>query len=78
VVNAGAGVAVAPDPDSIAAGLMQVMADSDVRRAMSANAIALAQEKYSVQAMGANLVALYEDILRQHRPPASKMTEVRK
>jgi len=69
VVNAGEGVAVAPDPASIAAGLMQVMADAQVRADMSVNARALARDKYSAQAMGANLVALYGDILGLRQPP---------
>ena len=65
VVNAGAGAAVAPDPANIAAGMMQVMADAQVRADMSARAVALAQDKYSAQAMGASLVALYSRILGQ-------------
>lgn len=76
VVNAGAGVAVSPDPASIAAGLMQVMAGPEVRALMSARAIALAQDKYSAQAMGANLVALYEDILGRRQAQASAMAGV--
>lgn len=76
VVDAGAGVAVAPDPASIAAGLMQVMADAQVRATMSSRALALAQEKYSAQAMGVNLVALYEDILGRRQPLASKMAGI--
>lgn len=72
VVDAGAGIAVLPDPASIAAGLMRVLADAQVRVDMSARAVALAQDKYSAQAMGKNLVALYEDILGGHQPGASK------
>lgn len=68
VVAAGAGVAVAPDAGSIAAGLMQVMADTQARAVMSARAVALAQGKYSAQAMGANLVALYQDIIARRQP----------
>lgn len=78
VVNAGAGVSVAPDPASIAAGLMKVMEDKQTRAAMSVCAIALAQEKFSAQAMGENLVALYEEILRQRRTPAFEMTRISK
>ena len=63
VVDAGAGVAVAPDAPSIAAGLSTVMADAQVRAAMAERAVALAQAKYSAQAMGARLVALYSEIL---------------
>ena len=73
VVDAGAGVAVSTDPASIAAGLMQVMADAQARAAMSARAVALAKARYSAQAMGANLVALYEDILGRRQPQASEM-----
>ena len=78
VVNAGAGVAVAPDPASIAAGLKRVMADVQVRAGMAVRASALAREKYSAQAMGANLVALYEDLLGRRNPPASEMTGIEK
>lgn len=73
VVNAGAGVVVMPDPASIATGLMQVMADVQARTAMSERAVALAQGKFSAQAMGSNLVALYKDIWGQRQTLASKM-----
>lgn len=63
VMNAGAGVTVAPDQASIAEGLMQVMADAQVRATMSARAVFLAQGKFSAKAMGANLVALYNNII---------------
>ncbi len=65
VVNAGAGLAVTPDPASIAAGLMQVLADESARDAMGSAALRLAQERYSAKAMGANLVALYSEILKR-------------
>ena len=65
VADAGAGIAVAPDPASIAAALVQVMADSPARAAMSVRAGTLARDKYSAQAMGANLVHLYSEILRR-------------
>lgn len=65
VANAGAGVVVLPDPASIAAGLVQVMADPQKRTIMSKNAVTLARSKYSAQAMGANLVHLYSGILRK-------------
>lgn len=65
VAAAGAGVAVAPDPASIAAGLQQVLADESRRVAMGAAALRLAQDKYSAKAMGANLVALYSEILKR-------------
>jgi len=78
VVNAGAGVAVTPDPASIAAGLMQVMADGQVRAAMSKRAVALANDEYSAQAMGKNLVALYKGILGGLQPLPSRMAGISK
>ena len=65
VVNAGAGLAVSPDPASIAAGLQQILADEPGRVAMAAAALRLAKEKYSAKSMGANLVALYSEILKR-------------
>lgn len=65
VVDAGAGVAVPPEPAAIAAGLQQVLADEAGRVAMGAAALRLAQEKYSAQAMGTKLVALYSEILNR-------------
>jgi len=62
VVQAGAGVAVMPDPESIAAGLMQVMNAPEQRATMAANAIGLARSKYSAEAMGEKLVQLYSQI----------------
>lgn len=65
VVNAGAGVAVSPDPASIAAGLHQVLEGESGRAAMGLAALRLAQERYSAKAMGSNLVALYSEILKR-------------
>lgn len=63
VVQAGAGVAVLPEPESIAAGLRQVLAADPAGHAtMSANATALAHNKFSINGMGRNLVALYEAV----------------
>lgn len=63
VVAAGAGVAVGTDPDAISAGLRQLLtADAAEHMSMSANAAALARDKFSVDAMGRNLVALYESV----------------
>jgi len=63
VTAAGAGLAVTPDPASIAVALLQLMADSNIRAQMSVQAKALAQEKYSAPAMGTRLLELYTDIL---------------
>lgn len=62
VVQAGAGFAVLPDPESIAAGLMQVLNAPEQRATMAANAIGLARSKYSAEAMGEKLVQLYSQI----------------
>lgn len=65
VVDAGAGVAVLPDPASISAGLMLVMADLKKRAAMSKNAADLANKEYSAQVMGKNMLQLYSGILKK-------------
>ena len=63
VVSAGAGVAVAPDAASIAEGIRRIMSDPKRLVLMSAHARRLAHERYSTDAMGANLRKLYTDIL---------------
>ena len=68
VEEAGAGLAVDPDPEAIAAALEKVLSDESLRMKMSQRAKALAQNKYSMEAMGKSLVRLYEDILA--RKPA--------
>lgn len=65
VVEAGAGVAVAPDPRSIADGLRRMIASKEGLTAMAANGRDLAQERFSVQAMGARLKQLYMEILER-------------
>lgn len=63
VVQAGAGVAVGTAPEAIAAGLRQLLTtDTAEHASMSANAVALARDKFSVEAMGRNLVTLYESV----------------
>lgn len=64
VALAGAGLAVAPDPASVAAGLVHVLADPARRSAMASAARQLAQQRYSSQAMGLNLLKLYSEILK--------------
>lgn len=64
VVRAGAGLAVATDAASIAAGLRLIMRDREGLQAMSRNARRLAHEEFSVQAMGARLKHLYSQILQ--------------
>jgi glycosyltransferase involved in cell wall biosynthesis len=65
VVRAGAGIAVGTDPASIARGLRRIIADHESLPALSANAVRLARERYSIDAMGAGLKQLYEKILQR-------------
>jgi len=64
VAAAGAGLAVEPNPENIARGIITVLSDSALRAAMGGRAAALAREQYSVEAMGLGLVRLYEGILK--------------
>jgi glycosyltransferase involved in cell wall biosynthesis len=64
VVKAGAGIAVGTDATSIARGLRRIITDHEALPALSANALRLARERYSIEAMGVNLKRLYEGILR--------------
>jgi glycosyltransferase involved in cell wall biosynthesis len=63
VVEAEAGIAVDTDARSIAQGVQRIISSEECRAAMSRNARRLAQERFSVQAMGAGLKKLYLDIL---------------
>jgi glycosyltransferase involved in cell wall biosynthesis len=65
VVRAGAGIAVGTDAASIAQGLRRIIADHETLPALSANAVRLARERFSIEAMGASLTQLYEKILRR-------------
>jgi len=62
VVDADAGIAVHPTPDAIAAGISQLLGDEQIRTQMSVNATALARRKFSVEAMGRNLVTMYRGV----------------
>ena len=73
VVRAQAGVAVGTDARSIADGLRRIMAREPGLASLSANARGLAQERFSVQAMGAGLKQLYTRILNgSHGFPGSR------
>lgn len=65
VAEAGAGFAVAPDARSIAEGLSKLLLDEPLRDSMAERAIELARSRYSIEAMGAGLHALYSKILSQ-------------
>lgn len=67
VAQAGAGLAVAPDPDSIARGLMTLLADGALRASMAESAAGLARERYSLAAMGERLAGLYGKIVSGER-----------
>jgi len=68
VVAAGAGVAVEPDPEAIAAGLRRYLGPPESRRAAGAAATELARREYSLERMGQRLAELYESIRRQPAP----------
>lgn len=63
VVQANAGVATGTDPKSIANALRRVMANKEAIATMSGNARRLAQERFSMEAMGVRLKQLYTEIL---------------
>jgi glycosyltransferase involved in cell wall biosynthesis len=65
VVEAQAGIAVGTDATSIAQGLRRIIADHEALPALSANALRLARERYSIEAMGASLKRLYDGILKR-------------
>ena len=65
VAEAGAGLSVEPNPESIAQGLRTVLSDDTLRASMAGRAAELAREKYSVDAMGLGLVRLYEGIVNR-------------
>lgn len=65
VAQAQAGIAVAPDPQAIAQGLRRIIGSQEGLARMSANAGRLAQEHFSMQAMGIRLKHLYTDIVGQ-------------
>lgn len=64
VQQAGAGVAVVPEPDPIAAAIGRILADDALRRDMIVRGRAFAEREYSLAAMSERLVALYGDICR--------------
>lgn len=67
VERAQAGVAIEPTAQATAAALRRYLADGDLRRATGEAARAFAQREYSMQTMGARLLALYGDVLSRHR-----------
>lgn len=67
VQQAGAGLAIEPDSEAIAAAVRHFLNDDEARTAAGLAARRFAQSQYSLDAMGTSLCALYEDVLRRHR-----------
>lgn len=65
VSDADAGVAVASDAGSICAALRRMIDDKEGLIRMSGNARCLAQQRYSLEAMGVALKRLYVDVLNR-------------
>ena len=65
LVEAGAALAVDPDPPSIAAGLTRLLQDDTLRAGMAIAAAKFARENYSMTAMGQALRGLYSAVLMQ-------------
>lgn len=63
VAEAGAGIAVGTDAPGVCAALRRMIGDKEGLIRMSVHARCLAQQRYSVEAMGAALKHLYIDIL---------------
>lgn len=58
----GAGLAIHPDSEGLATALLAVLGDEQWRRQAGICARELARERYSVEAMGAGLMAMYADL----------------
>lgn len=63
VETAGAGIAVDPTPEAIASGIGALLRDDARRHVAGLAAKTLAEERYSIRRMGADLLALYERIV---------------
>ena len=63
VEEAGAGLAVAPEPTAIARALEDIVGNEYLRSSMGARAPDFASRQYSVQTMAQRLLALYEQVV---------------
>lgn len=70
IETAGAGIAVDPDPQSIAAALETLISKPRERRRMGENARRLAQAEFSAEVMAHKLAALYRDLASGKQVPA--------
>ena len=66
VERAGAGLVVPGAVEPLAAALGRVLDDEGLRRTLAENARKLAGDKYSLEAMGSSLQALYEQVTAEH------------
>lgn len=64
VAAAGAGLVVAGEPGEISKALLRILGEVSLAAALSANAKALARERYSLEVMGRNLKKLYDEVAR--------------
>jgi glycosyltransferase involved in cell wall biosynthesis len=72
IAQAGAGVAVAPEPTAMAAALERLLAaDGSLRQIMAERARSLAEREFSSARMAERLIALYADIAKHPVPHAS-------
>lgn len=70
VKQANAGLVVPCNADALAAALLRLANDAELRRQMATNGQHLAHDRFSLPAMTRSLIALYEDVLqRQLRQP---------
>ncbi|SFU46872.1 Glycosyltransferase involved in cell wall bisynthesis [Methylobacterium sp. 174MFSha1.1] len=69
VAQAGAGLAVAPDPASLRAALEDLLRSAPLRTGMGRRARALAAERYGAAAMTRRLVELYETVAAHRDGP---------
>jgi len=75
VVQAGAGVAVDPQPESIAQGIRLLLSDPTRQQKAALQARQLAQNEYSAWSMGQRLAELYQTLLASDsRNSCSSMT----
>jgi glycosyltransferase involved in cell wall biosynthesis len=65
VVEGRAGIAVGTDAASIAQGLRRIIANHEALPELSANAMRIARERYSIDTMGVNLRRLYSQLLKR-------------
>jgi glycosyltransferase involved in cell wall biosynthesis len=68
VVDAGAGEAVEPEPEALAASIRRFLESADLRTRAAAAATRLARSEYSTQAMADRLVALYGGVRKPVAP----------